>query len=88
MLNSTGFWRGDSRFPLGWVIGRAFRQVGVGPNLAASPRGTSCELRGLRKTIFKKNCKISKIDFETLFKLITAFKFSDKEFIDQRIKVS
>ena len=54
MLNSTVFWRGDSRFPLGWVIVRAFRQVGVGPNLAASPRGISCELRRLRKTIFKK----------------------------------
>lgn len=65
-----------------------FRRVGVGPNLAASPRGTSGEFRGLRKTIFKKNCKISKIDFEALFKLVNAFKFLDKEFIDKRIKVS
>nr|DAW95098.1 MAG TPA: hypothetical protein [Caudoviricetes sp.] len=56
--------------------------------MAAGPRGTSCELRRLRKTIFKKFCKISKIDFEALFKLVTAFKFLDKEFIDKRIKVS
>ncbi len=46
--------------------------------MAAGPRVTSCEFRRLRKTIFKKFCKISKIDFEALFKLVTAFKFSDK----------
>ncbi len=55
-----------------------FSPGGVGPNLAAGPRVTSCEFRRLRKTIFKKFCKISKIDFEALFKLVTAFKFSDK----------